>query len=200
MNELVSQLIFKLSSLNITLPIFSKASLLAISLIGVTLSIKVYLINKNKSHKDERRTFINDCKPLIDNGTITAHEEILLMNSYYSLKGHRLDIVKLKKITNLSKTYATLNHFILAGHLIEIENNKIIKKPANAFMRIYRKIKAISLSSTVLGFYLLTGYVIPNFLKQFITDETKIGITLLYIILISIERLLTIFGVLTSKT
>tara|TARA_R110001606_G_C15239598_1_gene636059 strand:- start:30 stop:545 length:516 start_codon:yes stop_codon:yes gene_type:complete len=166
MNEFITQLIFTLNSLKITLPIFSKASLLTISLVGVLLSIKAYIKNKNKNHQDERRRFINDCKPLINNETITDHEEMLLINSYYSIKGHRLDIAKLKKIVNLSKTYATLNHFILAGHLIEIENNKIVKKPANAFMRIYRKIKAISLSSTVLGFYLLAVFGIPNYLKQ----------------------------------
>ncbi|CAM0554248.1 hypothetical protein EHLJMEHL_04344 [Vreelandella titanicae] len=186
MNELITQLISTLNDLKITLTIFSTASGITISFIGFLLALKAYKKNKEKSHQNERRTFVNDCEPLINNKSLTAHEEMLLINSYHSIKGDKLDVDKLKKLTQLSKTYATLNHFILAGNLIEIKNNRVIKKPTSIFIRILRKIKAISLSAIVLGFYFLAVFGIPNFLNQFVTDETKNGVALLYIILVSV--------------
>lgn len=186
MNKLINLVISALNDLNITLPIFITVSGIVISLISFLLARKAYIKNNEKNLQKERRTFINDCKPLINNEELTPHQEIMLINSYFLIKGEPLDIFKLKDLMCLSKSYFTLNHFISAGHLINIKDNKIIKKSENRFISLFKKLWTITLFSTVIVIYFSIIFGIPKLLNTFLTEENKNGVALLYIIVVLI--------------
>lgn len=152
-----------------------------IGMTGLYLNIKTITHNDMVKIKDKKRQFLIDCKPLINKTTPTAHEEILLKNSYTLLTGKNLDLACLIKATKLSSEYKTLNNFIMAGHLTYVRNGKIIKKPRNVILKYLTRLWLTSLFALLIGIYVATLAVLPENLIEITTSETKTSSTFIYI-------------------
>ncbi|WP_085919854.1 hypothetical protein [Halomonas sp. CSM-2] len=183
MAEMVLSIINWLAELQWKGTTITSLAALALTLSSYRTARESLTSSYKKNHIVDRKLFIVNCKPLVDNLELTNHDILLLEQSYQQLTKRELDIILLQRIIKHKKLKLTKNigHFINAGHLVMVRKGKLVEKSDHIMIKYIRKIYYSGLFATLTILIYFNLRWLPNTLKASPASENETAMTFISI-------------------